>query len=102
MVVMRSLIELENRHAVFKVMSRNQPRGLELREHAIHRRETDVLIGLDQSLVYAFGGHVTGRAALENLENLEPGTRDFESCLAQVFAFQASGLLKTMRYDAPP
>ena len=102
MVVMRSLVELEHGHAVFKMVPRHQPRGLELREHAVHRRETDVLVRLDQALVDALGRHMTGRTALENLEDLEPRSRDFEAGLAQIFAFQASGLRKSMRYDAPP
>src|SRR5689334_10549666 len=102
MVMMRSLIQLENGHAVFEMVPRDQAGGLELREHAIHRREADVLVRLDQALVNALGGHVSGRAALEDLEDLQPGTGDLEPSLAQVFAFQANCLLKTIRYDAPP
>ncbi len=88
MVVMRPLIEFEHGHAVFEMMPRHQPGGLELREHAIHGRQTDVLVGLDQALVDAFGGHVTGRTALENFEDLESRPRDFQPCLAQILAFQ--------------
>ena len=102
MIVMRSLVELEHGHAVFKMMARHQAGGLELREHAVHGREADVLVRLDQALVDALSRHMTSRAALENLENLEPRTRDFEAGLAQIFAFQTSGLQKSMRYDAPP
>ena len=102
MVVMRPLIKFEDRHAVFEMMARHQPGRLELREHAIDGREANVLVGLDQSLVDALGGHVTGRTALENFEDLESRPRDLESGLAQILAFQAGGLLKTMRYDAPP
>src|SRR5579875_61576 len=43
-VVMRALIELEHGHPVLEVMARHEPGGLELREHAIHRREPDVLM----------------------------------------------------------
>ena len=50
MVVMRSLVELEDGHAVFKMVPRHQPGGLELCEHAVHRRETDVLVRLDKRL----------------------------------------------------
>ena len=102
MVVMRSLVEFENGHAVFKMVPRHQPGRLELCEHAVHRREADVLVRLDQALVDALSRHMTSRAPLENLEDLEPRTRDFEAGLAQIFAFQTSGLQKTMRYDAPP
>src|SRR5262245_34092930 len=102
MVVMCPLVELEHGHAVFKMVPRDEAGRLELREHAVHRREADVLVRLDQALVDAFGRHMTSRAALEDLEDLEPGTRHLEPGLAQIFAFQASGLLKSMRYDAPP
>ena len=71
----------------------HEPGCLELREHAVHRRESDVFVRLDEPLVDALGGHVTSRAALENLEDLQPGPRDLQSGLAQIFAFQASGLL---------
>ena len=79
MVVMRSLVELEHGHAVFEMVPRHQARGLELREHAIHRGEADVLVRFDQALVDAFGRHVTRRAALENFEDLEPRSRDLEA-----------------------
>src|SRR4051812_39218487 len=102
MVVMRSLVQLEDGHAVLEMVARHESGCLELSEHAVHRREADVLVGFDEPLVDALGGHVTGRAALEDLEDLQPRSRDLESGLAQVFAFQARGLLKTLRYDAPP
>ena len=88
MVVVRPLVELEHRRAVFEVVARHQPRGLELREHAIHRRETDVLVGLDQSLVDALRRTCDGSAAAENFEDLEARRRDFQSsAVAQVLAF---------------
>ena len=102
MVVMRPLVEFKHGHAVFEMMARHQSGRLELREHAIHGRQTDVLVGLDQALVDAFGGHMTGRTTLENFEDLESRSRDFQPGLAQILAFQFDGLQKTMRYDAPP
>ena len=48
MVVVRPLIELEHRHAVLEVMAGDQARGLELREHAVHGRQPDVLVGIEQ------------------------------------------------------
>src|SRR5687768_8106941 len=102
MVVMCPLVELEHRHSVFEMVTRDQAGRLELREHPINRRETDVLVGLDQAFVDAFGGHMTGRTPLENLEDLESRARHLESRLAQILAFQVNGLPKTMRYDAPP
>ena len=57
---------------------------------------------MSSALVDALSRHMTSRAPLENLEDLESRTRDFEAGLAQIFAFQTSGLRKSMRYDAPP
>src|SRR5262245_5543384 len=102
MVVMRPLVELENRHAVFEMVAGHEPGRLELREHPVNGGETDVLVGLDQALVDALGGHMPGRTSLEDLEDLESRPRDLQSRLAQILAFQVNGLLKTMRYDAPP
>ena len=102
MVVMRSLVELENGHAVFEMVPRHQAGGLELRQHAVNRRQADVLVGLDQTLVNALSRHMPGRAALEDFEDLQPRPGHFQASLAQVFAFQANSLQKTMRYDAPP
>src|SRR4051812_10010446 len=102
MIMVRALVQLENSHAVFKVMPRDQARGLELGENAVHGRETYVLVRLNEPLVNAFGGHVTGGTSLENFEDLESRSCDLEPRLAQVLAFQSSGLLKTFGYDAPP
>src|SRR5260221_3324400 len=69
MVVMRALIELEYGHAVLEVMARDQAGRFELRQHAIHRGEADVLIRTEQPPVDLFGRHVAGAAALEDLED---------------------------------
>jgi hypothetical protein len=47
-VVVSPMVQLENRHSVFKVVPGDQARRLELREHAVHRGEADVLVGLEQ------------------------------------------------------
>src|SRR5689334_15382632 len=93
MVMVRTLVEFENRHAIFEMMPRHQASGLELREDSIDGGETNVFIGLDQPLVDALGRHVASRAALEDLEDLQPWPRHLEASLAQVFAFQANSLL---------
>src|ERR1700685_3120962 len=40
-IVMRALVELEYGHAAFKMMARDQTRGLELGEHSIDSGEAD-------------------------------------------------------------
>ena len=80
---MRTLVELEHRHAVFEMMARHQAGGFELRQHAIDGGESDVLARAEQPLVDLFGRHVARGAALENLEDLQPRQRDLEPGLAR-------------------
>ena len=62
-IVMVALIEFEHGRAALEVMPRHQPGGLELRQHAVDRCEADVLLGLEQPLVYVLGAHVPWRCA---------------------------------------
>ena len=55
MIVMRALVELEDRHAVLEVMAGDQAGGLELREHAVDGGEPDVLVGLEQGAIDVLG-----------------------------------------------
>ena len=68
--MMRSGIELEHRHAIGKVMPRDEPRRLELREHAVHRRKADVFLEVDEPPVNVFGRKMARAAFLEDVENL--------------------------------
>lgn len=86
-VVMRPGIEFEHRHAIGEVMPRDEPRRLELGEHAIDRRETDVLAQIDQPTIDILGRHVALATALEDFEDLHSRQRDLESRFAQVFSF---------------
>jgi hypothetical protein len=52
---MGTLVELENGHAVLEVMTGDEPGCLELRENAVDRGETDILIGIEQGTVDVFG-----------------------------------------------
>ncbi len=88
MVVMRTLVELEHRHAILEVVAGDQACGLELREHAVHRGKADVLVGLQQRAVDVLGREVAGLAALEDLEDLQPRQGYLQPGLAQVLAFQ--------------
>src|SRR5690348_7363839 len=55
MIVMATLVQLEHRLAGLEVLAREKPGLLELREHAIDRREPDVDAFGDQRLVDIFG-----------------------------------------------
>src|SRR5215212_2118237 len=64
-VVVRAMIDLEYRHAVFEVMAAHQPGRLELRQHAIDGGKANVLIGIEQSPIDVFGRQMPRWAALE-------------------------------------
>ncbi len=86
-IVMRPGIELEHRHAIGKVMPRDEPRRLELREHPVHRREADVFLQIDEAPVNVFGRKMARAAFLEDVENLHARQRDLQPGFAQVIAF---------------
>ena len=55
MIVMRALIELEDRHAILEMMAGHEARGLELREHPVDGGEPDILVGLEQGAIDVLG-----------------------------------------------
>src|SRR5581483_3617698 len=115
MIVMRALIELEDGHAVLEVVPGDEARSFELCQHAIHRRQPDVLVRVEQVAVDVLGGKVTRRTALEDLENFQPRQRYLQAGFAEVLAFHwcssgpdqphsrgAGGGRLAIGYDAPP
>ena len=90
-VVVRPLVQLEDRHTVREVMPRDETRRLELGEHSIDRGETDVLAQLGKPTVDVLGREVTGATALEDVEDLHARQRDLQSSLAQILAFHERG-----------
>src|ERR1700682_2857239 len=71
MIVVRAFVELENGLAGLEVAAREEAGLLELRQHAVDRREADVEFFVQQAAIDVFGGQVAHRTVLENLENLE-------------------------------
>ncbi len=53
--------------------------GLELSQHAVHGRETDILARIQQLPVNVLRAQVARLAFLENFQNLEPRQRDLEA-----------------------
>ena len=86
-VVVRAGVELEDRHAVREVMAGDEPGRLELRQHPVDRRKTDVLARLGEPAVDVLGGQVPLAAALEDVEDLHARQRDLESGFSKVVAF---------------
>lgn len=86
-IVMGALIDLEDRHAVLEMVSAHEARRLELGQHPIHGRKTDVLVGIEELAIDVLGRQMARGAALEQLENLEAWHRDFQARLAKILAF---------------
>ncbi len=100
-IVVRTLIELEHRHAAFKMMARHEAGRLELGQHPIHGREPDVLVRDQELLVDVLRAHVAGRAVREDVKYLEPRQRDLEACIAQVVAFAGRVGFQALRHAVP-
>jgi len=63
-IVMRPGVEFEHRHAIGEVMAGDEPRRLELREHAIHRGQTNVFLQIDEAPIDVFGRQMARAAFL--------------------------------------
>lgn len=98
-VVMVALVQLEYGMTAFEMMARHQPGGLELGQHPIHRRQADIVAGFQQCLVHVLRAHVTRVAALQNLEDLDPGQGHFEADVAKFLAFHGVCTSRYSRYS---
>ena len=63
MIVVRSVRELENGRAALEVVPAHEPGALELRKHAIDRREPELLAAVEQRPVDRLGRHVPLRGS---------------------------------------
>src|SRR3989344_115656 len=57
-IVMTALVDLEDGAPALEVVPDHQARGLELGEHAVHRRQPDLFTHFQEFLVNLLGGHV--------------------------------------------
>src|SRR5271154_2925847 len=89
MIVVRTLIELKNGHAVLKMMTADETGGLKLRQHPVDGGQPDVLVGFDQSPVQLLGRQVPRAAGLEDFQNLQSRQGDLKSSLAQILVTHA-------------
>lgn len=64
-VVVRFVVQLEHRALALEVMADDQPRALQLGQHAVHRAEADRLAVLDEDFVDLLGRHVPHRAVFQ-------------------------------------
>ena len=70
MVVVRALVQFEDRLARFEMVAHQQPRLLELRQHAVDRGEPDVETFGQQLPVDVLGGQVADLGRLEQIDDL--------------------------------
>jgi len=84
MVVVLLVVELEDRLARLEVVADQESRLLELREHAIDGRETDVEPVGEELLVDVLGRHVADGRLLEDVDDLEARKRGLEAGAAEV------------------
>jgi len=79
MIVVAALVEFVNRLAGFEMVPHQQPRPLELRQHAVDRRQAGVGAVLEQYFVDIFRGQVAQVAFLEQLEDAQSRQRGFKA-----------------------
>lgn len=79
MVVMRALVELEYRFPGFEMISMQQPGLLELREHAIHRCQSDIHILGQQDFIYILGTQMAHGTVLKDIEYLQARQGGFQA-----------------------
>ena len=81
-VVVIAIVELEDRMTTLEIVPRNEAGSLELRQHAVDRREADFLARIQQVLVNILSARVPVAGIFENLEDLQAWQRDLEAGLA--------------------
>ena len=83
-IVVPALVELEHRLAGLEVMAHQQARLLELRQHAVDRREPDVEAVGEQLLVDVLGGQMPDLALLEQVDDPQPRQRGLEPGVLEI------------------
>jgi hypothetical protein len=83
-VVVITFVELINGFARLKVAAAEQTGLLELREHAIHRRQAHIGIGQNQLLVDFFCAQMNPLSLLKEIEDFDPGSGDAKSSVFEV------------------
>jgi hypothetical protein len=83
-VVVLALVELVDGLARFEVVARQQPCLLELREHAIDRGQANVHMLGEQDAIHVFSAQMALFAGLEDLEDLQPRHRGFQTDVLEV------------------
>jgi hypothetical protein len=78
MVMMRTLVELENSHTVGEMMPTHQAGRLELRQHAIYRAEADIVL-TGQLPHNVLGRQMPTRLALQEFQDAQSRGGHFQA-----------------------
>jgi len=103
-VVVLALVQLEDGGATLEVVARDQACGLELGEHAIHGRQPDVLVRLEQASVDVLRAEWRGWLDARMSRILSRGTVIFRparrkcegSTIVLSCSFRATGAVRSM------
>lgn len=95
-IVVITIRELEDGRAALEVVSRDEPRALELREDTVHGRKPELLTGFEQRAINRFRGQMALFALLEDLQDLEPRRSDLQSDVAKILPFHC--LLRCVKW----
>lgn len=98
-IVVGTLIELEHRVTALEMMPRHQTGTFELGQHPVHRGQANIVPGFEQRLVHVLRAHVTGIAALKNLQNLDPRQGHFQAGVAKVLVFHGARTSRNSGYS---
>jgi len=88
-VVMLPAIQFKYGVATLEVVALDQAGSLELSQHPVYRRQTNLLSIMQQRLIGLLGGEMTirGGPALEHLQNLDPGRCDLQPRFSDILTF---------------
>lgn len=86
-VVMRPVRELKYRRTTLKMVAADQPGLLELHQHSIDRRETELIAALEQQAIDTLCAQMALACGFEDFQHLEAGRSDLESGIAQILSF---------------
>lgn len=89
-VMMVALGELEYAVAGLEIVACHEPGGFELGQNSVDGGQSDILAGIQKRTVDVFSAHVLCAAlcGVEQLQDLDPRQRDFETCVAQLLIFR--------------
>ena len=65
-IVVSTVVQLKDGHAILEVMTGNEPGRLKLRQYAVDGGQPDIFVTVQERAVNVFGRQVSRRAALED------------------------------------